>query len=252
MKNRGRIYLFGCVLLVSSLVSGYELLSPKRTWQTTPTYIVDDDGVASIGIGVDKGISATVNAINTGSWNGTEALTVVNAVAGSVVAFSLGDGIPMLSFTDPTGQCSGNCLAATFTGFYQTDGRGRNRKAHIWDADIVTNDSYNWTSVSEGSCSNEFYIEGVQVHEIGHGLGLGHSSVLGATMYPSVAACDNGPASIEDDDIAGLCALYGCDDGGGSGGGGSCSLGQIGDSCSANGECCSGKCRGRNGSKTCK
>ena len=31
-----------------------------------------------------------------------------------------------------------------------------------------------------------------------------------------------------------------------------CSLGQPGDSCSANSECCSNKCKGKSGGKTCK
>jgi subtilisin family serine protease len=36
------------------------------------------------------------------------------------------------------------------------------------------------------------------------------------------------------------------------GGGGSCDLAPIGDSCSADSDCCSGKCKGPRGGKTCK
>jgi hypothetical protein len=239
-----------CALFASAIASAYELLNPTRTWETPPVYIIDDRGSPSISDS-DAGVKATVDAINSqAAWNGVGAGPVVTAVSGSVANWQLGDGIPMLNFRDPTGVCTGSCLAATFTGYYQTVGRGRNRKAVIRDADIVTNSSYSWTSVAEGSCSGEFYIEGVQVHEIGHGLGLGHSNVLGATMYPSVASCNNGPATTEQDDEAGLCALYGCDEGGG--GGGSCELAQIGDACNVNADCCSGKCRGRADNKSCK
>ena len=250
MKISGHAYLVGgCALLVSSLVSAYDLLDPKRTWENSPTYIVDDRGMTSINDG-DGGITATLNAITSdAAWNGAGADNVVNAAVGDVTGFTLGDGIPMLNFQDPTGQCTGSCLAGTFTGFYERVGRGRNQKYHIYDADIVTNSNYDWTSAAESDgCSNEFFIEGVQVHEIGHGLGLGHTDVSGTTMYPSVAACNNGPATIENDDIAGLCALYGCDEGGSN----SCDLGQVGDSCTANGQCCSGKCRGKRGSKSCR
>ena len=231
-RNQKSLALSAVLVLATGAVSGYQLLNPKRTWQSPPTYIVDNRGLDSIS--GDGGVSATVAAITSNdAWNGAGAGTVVHAQSGSVSSFQLGDGIPMLNFEDPTGQCSGNCLAATFTGFYT--GRGKN--VSIVDADIVTNTAFDWTTEGQG-CSGEFFIEGVQVHEIGHGLGLGHTNVAGATMYPSVAACDNGPATIEADDIAGILALYG------DGGGGSCDLGQKGDSCSSDGQCCSGKCRG--------
>lgn len=259
MKHSMRIFVLGsCALLVSSVVSAYVLLKPTRSWESPPVnYTVDNNGIASIGDS-DGGVTATVNAINSNvAWNGAGSGTVVNAESGSVAGFKLGDNLPMLNFEDPTGACDGNCLAATFTGFYEQFGRGRNAKAYIRDADIVTNTAYNWTSESEpDGCSGEFFIEGVQVHEIGHGLGLGHTNVPGATMYPSVSSCNNGPADIAQDDIDGLLALYGSSDGGGDPGGGSCELpsgeGQPGDTCSANGDCCSGKCRGKPGAQTCR
>lgn len=243
-----RIMTSRIVLAVTALVffagsiSAYVLLNPRRTWSSPPTYIVDDRGQASI-TDSDGGLSRTIAAITSqAAWNGAGAGTVVNATPGSMANFTLGDNIPMLNFEDPTGQCSGNCLAATFTGFYSR----RGRKVTINDADIVTNTAYDWTSQSEpDGCSGEFFIEGVQVHEIGHGLGLGHTNVSGATMFPSVSSCNNGPATTEADDEAGICDLYGC-------GGGSCTLGQKGDSCTANSQCCSGKCRGPSGGMTCK
>ncbi|REJ80731.1 MAG: hypothetical protein DWQ36_10840 [Acidobacteria bacterium] len=249
--RRGTVLLV-LVLLTAGAVSGYVLLNPRRTWEQTPTYIIDDRGQASISDN-DGGLGATIAAITSNdAWNGAGAGTVIEATAGSVAGFTLGDNVPMLNFEDPTGACDGSCLAATFTGFYVTSGRGRNRTTYIVDADIVTNTAYDWTSESEpDGCSGEFFIEGVQVHEIGHALGLGHTSVAGATMYPSVAACDNGPATIAADDIAGIVDLYGSS-GGGGGGGGSCTLGQPGDSCTSNSQCCSGKCRGPNGNKTCR
>jgi hypothetical protein len=234
-------------LLAVSSVSAFVLLSPPRTWDSAPTYVVDNRGLASI-TDSDGGVAATVNAIRSNqAWNGAGAGTVINAQAGSVANWQLGDGVPMLNFSDPEHVCNGNCLAATFTGFFQERNDGSVR---IFDADIVTNTRFEWTSTSESDgCSGEFFIEGVHVHEAGHGLGLGHTDVSGATMFPSVSSCNNGPASIEADDEAGINALYG---GGGGGGGGSCDLKQKGDPCGSDAECCSGKCRGSGGSKTCK
>ena len=236
------------LLLLAGTAGAYVLLSPPRTWDSAPNYIVDNRGADSI-TDSDGGVSRTVSAIKSNqAWNGAGSGTVVNATSGSVAGWQLGDGVPMLNFDDPEHACNGSCLAATFTGFYQQRNDGT---YEIFDADIVTNTRYEWTSAGEGDgCSGEFYIEGVMVHEVGHGLGLGHSNVSGATMYPSVSSCNNGPASIAQDDEDGLNALY---SGSGPGDpGGSCDLGQPGDSCSADAECCSGHCKGKPGSKTCK
>ena len=238
------------VFLIAGGVSAYVLLNPERTWDSAPTYIVDNRGMASI-TDSDGGVVATINAIKSNqAWNGAGSGTVIDARAGSVANWQLGDGIPMLNFSDPVHACNGNCLAATFTGFYQQRNDGSFR---IFDADIVTNSRFAWTSTSEpGGCSGEFHIEGVMVHETGHGLGLGHTNVSGATMYPSVSSCNNGPASIAQDDKNGLNALYSS---GGNDGGTPppiCTLAQRGEVCNADNECCSGKCRGRSSDKTCK
>ena len=237
------------IVLVSS-VSAFVLLNPPRTWDNPPTYIVDDRGLASV-TDSDGGVSATVNAIRSNqAWNGAGAGTVINAQAGSVAGWQLGDGVPMLNFDDPERVCNGSCLAATFTGFFTDRPDGSVR---IFDADIVTNTRYSWTSEAEpDGCSSEFFIEGVQVHEAGHGLGLGHTDVAGATMFPSVSSCNNGPATIENDDAAGILELY---TGGGPGeppGGPSCDLGQKFDSCDVDADCCSGKCKGKAGAMSCK
>jgi len=52
-------------------------------------------------------------------------------------------------------------------------------------------------------------IQAVVAHEYGHVLGLGHSSVSGATMFPTVSGNGVAARSIEADDQAGVRALYG-------------------------------------------
>jgi matrixin len=191
--------------LVASSLFSYALLSPRRTWDSPPTLIVDNRGIPSIADG-DLGRTRIRNAIvASASWNGAGTGTRINASVGSVSAWRMGDGRPMLNFRDPVNACTGNCLAATFTGFFQSRGNGTNR---ITDADMVTHyNGFDWATAGE-ACSGEIFAEGVFVHETGHLLGLGHSSVSGATMFPSVAACDNGPASIATDDRNGINDLY--------------------------------------------
>jgi hypothetical protein len=197
--------LFVIACLVAGSVSAYVLLSPRRTWDGVPNVIVDNRGQSSIADG-DLGRSRTRNAlVSSSAWNGAGTGTRLNATVGSVSSWRLGDGIPMLNFRDPQGACTGNCLAATFTGYYTQRSNGTWR---IYDADIVTNTAWNWASLGEACSGTEFYIEGVMVHETGHLLGLGHSNVSGATMFPSVSACNNGPASIETDDRNAINDLY--------------------------------------------
>jgi hypothetical protein len=252
-KDRTRSHRLLALALVSAvsipLFLAFVLLDPPRTWDSAPTVIVDNRGLATVDDS-DGGVSATVGAITSNqAWNGAGSGTVVNAQGGSVASFTLGDGQPMINFQDPLHACTGNCLAATFTGFFSERSDGTFR---IDDADIVTNTKrIDWTSESEdpngAGCSGEFYIEGVMVHEVGHVLGLGHTDVDGATMFPSVSSCNNGPATTEQDDEDGLNALY-------SGGGPtppppSCL--DPGESCRRNQDCCSGSCSGRGGNKTC-
>jgi Matrixin len=193
------------VCLFAGSLSAYVLLSPRRTWDTPPNVIVDNRGQSSIADG-DFGRTRTRNAITSSSaWNGAGTGTRLSATVGSISSFRLGDSIPMLNFRDPIGACTGNCLAATFTGYYTQRSNGTWR---IYDADIVTNTAWNWGSTGDPCSGTEFFIEAVMVHEVGHLLGLGHSSVSGATMFPSVSACNNGPATIETDDRNGINDLY--------------------------------------------
>jgi hypothetical protein len=165
--------LFVVACLVAGSLSAYVLLSPRRTWDSDPNVIVDNRGQASIA-STDLGRNATRNAIvSTAAWNGAGSGTVVNA--------------------------------ATFTGYYTQRADGTYR---IYDADIVTNTAHNWADPGDACSGTEFRIEGVMVHEVGHLLGLGHTSVSGATMFPSVSACNNGPASTEADDDNAINALY--------------------------------------------
>ena len=58
----------------------------------------------------------------------------------------------------------------------------------------------------------QYDLQGIQTHEYGHALGLGHSNVGGATMWPSIGSANTSTRSISSDDIAGLRAIYGVKD----------------------------------------
>src|SRR5215203_4165262 len=65
----------------------------------------------------------------------------------------------------------------------------------IYDADVYTNTAIQMYSSGESSCSAEYDINGIMTHEVGH------SSVSGATMYPSISACNTSARSLATDDV---------------------------------------------------
>jgi hypothetical protein len=219
LRFRPRIWMIGAACVAGALaavaVSGYVTLSPTRTWDCCVDYTVDNraGGLSTIA-DADGGETRIVNAVTSSlAWNGSGSGRVIKAHKGSTAGITLGDGVPMIHLSDPFAACTGTCLAATFTAYYAERSAGSG-SWKITDADIVTNSAgYNWTSQGEDpggvGCSSEIYVEGVMVHESGHGLGMAHSPVSGATMAPSVSYCNNNPATTETDDETGLVSLYG-------------------------------------------
>ena len=178
-------------------VMAYTLLSPRRRWKSTPvTVLVNNTGNATI-TDSDHGVTAVAGAIK--AWN------IISSSSTSSSAVR-GTPPPIIMLHTNGNICTGSCLAATLTGYYHSEGSS----TYIDDADVYTNQRYDYTSSREGDgCSGEYDIDGIMTHETGHIIGLGHSSVAGATMYPSVAACDFSPRTLSSDDVAGRKDLYG-------------------------------------------
>ena len=176
-------------------VMAYVLLSPRRRWATTPisvrTYNVGNSTITD----GDGGVTAVVGAIRV--WGIiSSSSTSSPAVRGSAPA--------TIMLNSNGGLCSSTCLAATLTGYYVSQ-TGDDR---IYDADVYTNTSQPFYSSREAGCSGEYDIDGVMAHEVGHVIGIGHSNVAGATMYPSVSACNTGNRSLSSDDFAARDDLY--------------------------------------------
>jgi hypothetical protein len=182
------------VILIASAdpAMAYVLLSPRRTWASTPVSVpVYSTGNSSIADGTG-GVSATVNAIKT--WGMVVSLSTNQAAV-------RGQAPATIMLNNNGRICNGSCLAATLTGYYSG--------STINDADVYTNTKYKFYSSGEADgCSGEFDIEGIMVHEVGHVIGIGHTTVAGATMYPSVSSCNTGNRTLEADDIAAKNDLY--------------------------------------------
>ncbi|NXK46273.1 MMP3 protein, partial [Chauna torquata] len=103
-------------------------------------------------------------------------------------------------------------FAAGFHGdFYSFDGPG-GTLAHAYPpssgigGDAHFDEDENWTKFTTYNGYNLFL---VAAHELGHSLGLGHSNVFGALMYPIYMHTDTSNYRLPQDDIDGIQALYG-------------------------------------------
>jgi hypothetical protein len=198
VKKQRILSLVICTIIVAATAQpalAYVLLSPRRRWATTPisvrTYNVGNSSITD-GSG---GVNATVSAIRV--WGIiSSSSTSSPAVRGSAPA--------TIMLNTNGGICTGGCLAATLTGYYISQS-GDDR---IYDADVYTNTAYNFSSSGEACSGQEFDINGIMAHEVGHVIGIGHSNVSGATMYPSVSACNTSVRSLASDDFAARDNLY--------------------------------------------
>lgn len=97
-------------------------------------------------------------------------------------------------------QVGPSVVGITINTFYPTSGR-------VIDSDIIFNDlNYTFTVTEETDISRKMIkLQDVATHEIGHLIGLDHSFLDHATMWPYAKS---GQSTLSEDDIAGTSNLY--------------------------------------------
>uniref|UniRef100_A0A8C3TXQ0 Peptidase metallopeptidase domain-containing protein n=1 Tax=Catharus ustulatus TaxID=91951 RepID=A0A8C3TXQ0_CATUS len=127
-------------------------------------------------------------------------------------AFQLWSSVTPLRFTRVYGGQADIMIsfAAGFHGdFYSFDGPG-GTLAHAYapgngiGGDAHFDEDENWTKFT----TYGYNLFLVAAHELGHSLGLSHSNVFGALMYPIYMPMDTRNFQLHQDDIDGIQALY--------------------------------------------
>ncbi|MCO5297800.1 MAG: matrixin family metalloprotease [Fimbriimonadaceae bacterium] len=170
-------------------MEGYETHGGALT--TSLTALTSGDEIAMIGAAIDAW-AAVCNFTNLGMV----ADGGVNGGASEASGGHLGDMRFASIFID--GGAGPNVLAHAYTPGTET----LNGAGGTILGDVHFDNGNTWGDGSGGTI--DFYT--VALHEIGHALGLGHSSVTGSIMEPVYA----GPRhTLHADDIAGIQAIYG-------------------------------------------
>ena len=109
------------------------------------------------------------------------------------------DGVNTISYSNVDGNGS---LAICF--WWSSAGVISDFDIKFYDRD----GTYDW-AWSTSPAWNEFDIQSVACHELGHALGLAHSANMTATMYPAIPPGSTAMRSLHVDDMAGVQAIYG-------------------------------------------
>jgi hypothetical protein len=160
------------------------------SWSTKPVvYFINPQNMDVSSDAAEAAVQVAANA-----WNTQGGANISWVYGGRVTDTATGfDRRNVVVFRPST---NGNALASTF---WWTMG------SEVIDADVVFWDSA--FAFSAGNC-NGFSIEDIATHELGHALGLLHSSVSSATMFPVYTSCGDW-RMLSSDDISGIKALYG-------------------------------------------
>jgi hypothetical protein len=95
---------------------------------------------------------------------------------------------------------SGGILALTTVTYNK-------KTAEIYDADMELN-SENVKSFTLGDSGVEFDLLSIVTHETGHFLGIAHTDVQDATMFPNYLEGTTSLRDLSPDDVAAICAAY--------------------------------------------
>jgi Matrixin len=195
-----KIALFVGFFCITSAVFGYTLNGRKWFSSADARFYLNNSNGPSCCLSSsqqDSQISSGINAWGIASKGGSTTKSGAKKDGQNVVSWgklggtTLGVTNYVSTNTSQSQVCSGNLIY------------------RFVEVDVRFNNSFNWQTSS--TCTNGFDLAGVSTHEFGHAVGLGHSNVNGATMYPSVAACDYSISSLANDDRSGYNAIYsGC------------------------------------------
>ncbi|XP_002993302.2 metalloendoproteinase 1-MMP [Selaginella moellendorffii] len=165
--------------------------SPKWESRQLLTYAIDASAPAVTGIA-----AADLSALFADAFASWAAVVPINFT--EIPSFALADiRIIFAHGEHGDGRPFDGILGVLGHGFSPEDGRLHFDAAETWALDV-----------SSSSSRSAVDLKSVAIHEIGHILGLGHSALESAVMYPNIGAREV-KLELHSDDIEGAQMLYG-------------------------------------------
>jgi hypothetical protein len=189
--------------------AGFNLLGPFR-YRHAPAVDVQSGGQPGLSGGGFAEVQSSIHR-----WNSVGAAfrfaPGLNTVPPRCSGQLLGNGRVTVTFMDPCGEMSNTGATLAMGGSYYAPGEGGTSNGQAFDRAvegfIINNDSPTALMyLTKPGC-----FEDIQTHELGHVLGLHHSSDPGALMFPTMdsATCWNGATGLRADDVNGILFIYG-------------------------------------------
>ena len=192
-----RLRLLLTSLVVLAVTASSFSYSTFARWTSLPvTFYVNPNNAD---VSSAAAIAAVQTALNVWNTAGSPFRYVYGGTASDTV--NAYDNRNVLFFRNAS---NGSTIATTYSWWDSSN--------HLLDSDIIVWDGgftfFTGTSGC-GSISNSAYLEDIATHELGHALGLNHSTYTDATMYPSYGYCSQAFRTLASDDVAAIQSLYG-------------------------------------------
>lgn len=204
-NKRSRLFwpVAGCLLGLVWTVTNVDFhqafvrIGSRARWQTLPVpYRIHAGGLPGLGNGSES--IAVQRAFDT--WENISSSAIAFRYEGTTPIQNGGnDGVNVISFQDTSFSFGTGTIAVTLSSSSQ---------GFFRDADILFNPSNSSIAFATDGRSDGFDIQAIATHEIGHFLGLDHTSIVSATMNPTGGRGTVFPRVLKSDDIIGASTLY--------------------------------------------